>query len=49
MNELDHPAARDPQASSVPHGLSSLLEALRASAAERVRHGGDPAPGEKMV
>jgi len=49
MNELDHPAARDPQASSVPHGLSSLLEALRASAAERDRQGGHAAQEKQWI
>ena len=49
MNELDHPAARDPQASSVPHGLSSLLEALRASAAERDRLGGHAAQEKQWI
>ena len=49
MNELDHPAARDPQASSVPHGLSRLLEALRASAAERDRQGGHAAQEKQWI
>jgi alkylation response protein AidB-like acyl-CoA dehydrogenase len=49
MNELDHPVARDPQASSVPHGLSSLLEALRASAAERDRQGGHAAQEKQWI
>jgi len=49
MNELDHPAARDPQASSASRDLSSLLEALRASAAERDRQGGHAAQEKQWI
>jgi alkylation response protein AidB-like acyl-CoA dehydrogenase len=49
MNELDHPAALDPQASSAPRDLSSLLEALRATAAERDRDGGHAAQEKQWI
>ena len=48
MNELEHPEARDPQASSA-RDLSSLLEALRASAAERDRQGGHAAREKQWI
>jgi alkylation response protein AidB-like acyl-CoA dehydrogenase len=49
MNELDHSAALDPQASSAPRDLSSLLEALRATAAERDRDGGHAAQEKQWI
>lgn len=49
MNELGHPAAFDPQASSAPRDLSSLLEALRATAAERDRDGGHAAQEKQWI
>ena len=49
MNELDHPEARDPQPSSAPRDLSSLLDALRASAAERDRQGGHAAHEKQWI
>src|SRR3984957_18447098 len=49
MNELGHSAALDPQASSAPRDLSSLLEALRASAAQRDRDGGHAAQEKQWI
>jgi alkylation response protein AidB-like acyl-CoA dehydrogenase len=49
MNELGHSAALDPQASSAPRDLSSLLEALRATAAERDRDGGHAAQEKQWI
>jgi alkylation response protein AidB-like acyl-CoA dehydrogenase len=49
MNKLDHPATLDPQASSAPRDLSSLLEALRATAAERDRDGGHAAQEKQWI
>ncbi|MGF6724637.1 alkylation response protein AidB-like acyl-CoA dehydrogenase [Paraburkholderia sp. GAS41] len=49
MNELGHPAASDPRTSAAPRDLSSLLEALRATAAERDRDGGHAAQEKQWI
>ena len=49
MNELDHPAALDPAGVIRAGDLSSLLDALRATAAERDRDGGHAAQEKQWI
>lgn len=49
MNELGHPAGLDARTSAAPRDLSSLLEALRATAAQRDREGGHAAREKQWI
>ena len=49
MNEPGHPASFDRQASSALGDLTSLLDALRATAAERDHDGGHAAQEKQWI
>ncbi|CAB3750200.1 acyl-CoA dehydrogenase family protein [Paraburkholderia solisilvae] len=49
MNDLRKPAEREPEASAPVHDLTTLITALRASAAERDRAGGHAAREKQWI